>query len=70
MQYFQKANSKQIVGQVATTEACAFDGRTVEANAGETVTGTSAIARATSIFFMTSPLEGHCSLPSAGLLTD
>jgi hypothetical protein len=54
MQYFQKANSKQIVGHVAAVDSCGFDAPAlVEASAGVTVTGTSAIATATSILFMT-----------------
>jgi hypothetical protein len=60
MQYFQNANSKQILGHSAAAKCRALDddAEAVEANAGETVTGTSAIARATSIFFMTVSFEG------------
>jgi hypothetical protein len=60
MQYFQNANSKQILGRSAAAKGRALDdAEAVEANAGETVTGTSAIASATSIFFMTVFFEGH-----------
>ena len=51
MQYFQNANSKQIVGHV---ESCACgDLELVEAGAAATVRGIRAIATATSILFMT-----------------
>jgi hypothetical protein len=53
MQYFQNANSKQIVGHAAVVN-CAFDDPAlVEASAGVAVTGSRAIATATSILFMT-----------------
>jgi hypothetical protein len=51
MQYFQNANSKQIVGHAVN---CALgDPALVEASAGATVTGINAMATATSILFMT-----------------
>ena len=65
MQYFQKANSKQILGRSKALESWGFnDPELVEASAGATVRGISAIATATSILFMTISLEGHpfCAL--------
>ena len=54
MQYFQNANSKQIVGQAITAETSSSDDAAlVEADAGATVRGISAIATATSILFIT-----------------
>jgi hypothetical protein len=54
MQYFQKANSKQILGHVEYAETSVCDVAVlVAATAGVTVRGTSAIAAATSILFMT-----------------
>jgi hypothetical protein len=54
MQYFQNANSKQILGRSAATEDRTFaDAVSAETSAGVTVRGTRAIATATSILFMT-----------------
>ena len=53
MQYFQKANSKQIVGHAAGAANGAFDDPAwTEDRAGATLRGISAMARATSILFM------------------
>ena len=65
MQYVQNAKVKQILGRSAAPRACALnDPALVEAGAGATVRGTSAMATATSILFMTLSLEGHplCAL--------
>jgi hypothetical protein len=60
MQYFQYPKTKQILGRSKAPESCAFDDpELVEASAGATVRGISAIATATSILFMTISLEGH-----------
>jgi hypothetical protein len=54
MQYFQKANSKQTVGHAATAANGGFDDAAwTEDRAGAALRGTSAMARATSILFMT-----------------
>ena len=56
MQYFQGPNTKQILGrsEVSAAAACAVaDPELVAASAGATVTGSSAIATAMSILFMT-----------------
>ena len=72
MQYFQKANSKQIVGHAATTPTGSFDDPAwTEDRAGAALRATSAIARATSILFMTvSFWKAMHSLLSGGLLPD
>jgi hypothetical protein len=71
MQYFQKANSKQMVGHAATAANCGFDDPALVAGStGATVRRTSAIATTSSILFMTVSFEGHPLALSAGLLSD
>jgi hypothetical protein len=54
MQYFQKANSKQIVGHAAGAANGGFDDPArIEDRAGAALRGTSAMTRATSSVFMT-----------------
>ena len=60
MQYFQKANSKQMVGHVATAANCDVDEAAwVAGSAGAAVRRTSAMATTSSSLFMTVSFEGQ-----------
>lgn len=71
MQYFQKANSKQIVGHAATAaKGGADDPAWTQDRAGATFRAASPMARATSILFMTVSFEGHALTARRRLLPD
>jgi hypothetical protein len=59
MQYFQKANSKQMVGHAATANCACGDRVLAAGNAGARVRRTSAMATTSSILFMTVSFEGQ-----------